>query len=187
MVFHTGVILGRFQHIHIGHQKLIEIGLSICDKLLIFVGSANCLKSERNPYDVYYRIELIEKIYKKEIEEGKIIIRKIDDISNENDLTYLLGKHVISEATKELKSQPECIIYGKDKNIFKCFSKKTVKNITEVLIPREQLEISATKMRELLLKNDKKTWQLYADKKIYLEYENLRNKLLKVMGGNQNE
>lgn len=187
MMYSTGVILGRFQHIHIGHQKLIEIGLSLCEKLLIFVGSANSKKSDRNPFDVSYRIKLIEKIYKKEIKEGRIIIRKIDDITNENDLTYLWGEHVIFEATKELKYPPECIIYGKDKNIFKCFSKETVKSITEVLVPRKQLEISATKMREFLINDDKSSWKIYADKKIYDEYENLRNELLKVIGGSKDE
>ncbi len=187
MVFKTGVLLGRFQHIHIGHEKLIQIGLSICDKLLIFVGSANSKKDIRNPYDVEYRIKLIEKIYKKEIDDGRIIIRKIDDITNENDLTYLWGEHVIAEATKELYSRPECIIYGKDKNIFKCFSKNTVKNITEVLVDRDQLMISATKMREFLLNNDEVSWKMYSDEKIHMEYNKLRNELLKVIGGNVNE
>lgn len=187
MVFNTGVLLGRFQHIHIGHEKLIEIGLSICDKLLIFVGSASSKKSIRNPYDVEYRINLIEKIYKKEIDDGRIIIRKIDDITNENDLTYLWGEYVIAESTKELNSRPECIIYGKDKNIFKCFSKNTVKNITEVMVDRDQLMISATKMREFLLNDDEKSWKLYSNEKIHMEYKKLRNELLKVVGGNMNE
>lgn len=39
-VFNTGIIVGRFQHIHNGHEKIINIGRSLCDTLLIFVGSA---------------------------------------------------------------------------------------------------------------------------------------------------
>ena len=46
-VFKYGIIVGRFQHIHKGHQKLIEIGLRLCDKLLIFIGSANQENSAR--------------------------------------------------------------------------------------------------------------------------------------------
>jgi len=40
-IFNYGLIVGRFQHIHIGHEKLINIGLKLCDKLLVFIGSAN--------------------------------------------------------------------------------------------------------------------------------------------------
>lgn len=40
-IFKTGIIVGRFQHIHKGHEKLINIGLELSDKLLIFIGSAN--------------------------------------------------------------------------------------------------------------------------------------------------
>lgn len=39
-VFNTGIIVGRFQHIHNGHEKIINIGRSLCETLLIFVGSA---------------------------------------------------------------------------------------------------------------------------------------------------
>ena len=94
-VFSTGVLVGRFQHIHIGHEKLINIGLSLCDKLLVFVGSADKIGTIRNPYEVEYRIELISRLYKKEIDEGRLIIKPINDLTNENDLTPCLGKYVI--------------------------------------------------------------------------------------------
>ena len=94
---------------------------------------------------------------------------------------------MILQATKKLNESPKCIIYGKDKNIFKCFPKSIVKNITEVLVDRGALEISATKIREYLIKNDYENWKKYVNGKIYEDYEELRGKLIKVVGGVNNE
>ena len=32
-----GMIVGRFQHIHKGHEKLINIALDKCERVLVFV------------------------------------------------------------------------------------------------------------------------------------------------------
>ena len=179
-VFSTGVLVGRFQHIHIGHEKLINIGLSLCDKLLVFVGSADKIGTIRNPYEVEYRIELISRLYKKEIDEGRLIIKPINDLTNENDLTPCWGKYVIEEAKKELGQNVNCIIYGKDKNIFKCFPKDIVEDLTEIYVDRNTLNISATKIREFLINDDKENWKKYVNEILYDEYDVLRNKLLNI-------
>lgn len=178
--FKTGVILGRFQHIHVGHEKLINLGLETCDKLLILVGSSSLENEVRNPYSGDYRIKLIEKIYSDEINSGRIIVRKINDISNENDLTPEWGKYVIKTAQDYLGEKLECIIYGKDKNIFKCFDKEDVKDISEILVDRKVLGISATKMREYLKKDEIDNWKKYSNSKIYEEYNTLRNILINI-------
>lgn len=178
--FKTGVILGRFQHIHVGHEKLINLGLETCDKLLILVGSSSLENEVRNPYSGDYRIKLIEKIYSDEISSGRIIVRKINDISNENDLTPEWGKYVIKTAQDYLGEKLECIIYGKDKNIFKCFDKEDVKDISEILVDRKVLGISATKMREYLKKDEIDNWKKYSNPKIYEEYNTLRNILINI-------
>ena len=74
---------------------------------------------------------------------------------------------------------PNCIIYGKDKDIFKCFAKETVKNLSEVYVDRNSLLISATKMREYLLKDDIEEWKKFADNKIHFKYNELRQNLSK--------
>ena len=101
-------------------------------------------------------------------------------MDNPDELSPVWGNYVIDNATKVLGENPECIIYGKDKDIFKCFPKETVKNITEVLVDRKLFNISATKMREYLKNNKKEDWQKYANPKIYDEYDRLREKLANV-------
>ena len=178
-IFKYGLLVGRFQHIHVGHQKLIEIGLRTCDKLLIFIGSANQKASSRNPYSYEYRKSLFEMIYKNEIEEGKIIIAPLNDFEDSTSLTPEWGKYVLNSAKNILGQNPDCIIYGKDKDIFKCFDKQTVKDISEVYVDRKALLISATKIREFLLEDNKEEWLKYTDEKIHCKYNELKQKLEK--------
>ena len=93
-VFNTGIIVGRFQHIHNGHEKIINIGRSLCDTLLIFVGSAGEKTSSRNPYDYEYRKKLIEMIYKEDIKKGNVIIKPLKDLENKDDLSPKWGEYV---------------------------------------------------------------------------------------------
>lgn len=179
-VFKTGLIVGRFQHVHKGHEKLINIGLSLCDKLVIFVTYSDNKETVKNPYDVEYRIKLLKIIYENEIKEDKIVIYPFKDINFEDGISHLWGQSVIDKYIELTNLRPECIIYGKDKNINKCFPPHIVSNITEIFVDRMSLEISATKMREYLLNDDFESWKNYANSKIHKEYTTIRSKLMKV-------
>lgn len=176
--FKTGILVGRFQHIHTGHERLINIGLNLCDKVLVFVGSANAQISNRNPYEYITRKEIIELIYSEEIANNKIIIKPLNDFENNTELSSKWGNYVLDSANQILGNRAECIIYGKDKNIFKCFDKKTVQNITEILVDRKNFEISATTMRKWLLEDNESQWRKYANEKIHNQYPKLRSMLL---------
>ncbi len=178
--FKTGLIVGRFQHIHIGHEKLINIGLSLCDKLVIFVTYSDNKETNKNPYNIEYRIKLLNIIYEKEIKDSKIIIYPFKDINLEDSVTHLWGEAVINTYIEYMKVSPQCIIYGKDKDINKCFNSNIVSNITEVFVDRLSLKISATEMREYLINDDFVNWKKYSNSKIHNEYNTIRNKLMKV-------
>lgn len=178
--FKNAVIVGRFQPIHIGHEKIINIGLNVADRVLVFVSSSDKEGTTRNPYNARYRIGLIEKIYDEEIKNGKLIVKPLKDLTNEDDLTFKWGNYVVNEAQNILNEKLECIIYGKDKNIFKCFSKETVTDISEIFVSRNQFPISATKVREFLEIDDKASFDKYINRKIHDEYTYLRSILLKL-------
>ena len=99
-IFKYGIIVGRFQHIHKGHEKLINIGLRLCNKLLVFIGSANQKTSARNPYSYEYRKSLIEIIYKDEISSQKLIIAPLDDWADCSLLTPKWGEYVLDKQKK---------------------------------------------------------------------------------------
>lgn len=178
--FKSGLIVGRFQHIHIGHEKLINIGLSLCDKLVIFVTYKDNEETDKNPLDIEYRIKLINIIYEKEIKDNRLVIYPFEDVNLENGVTHLWGQSIIDTYINYISLRPECIIYGKDKNINKCFPSNIVSNITEVFVDRISTKISATKMREYLLNDDYSNWKKYANSRIHNEYKAIRDKLMKV-------
>ena len=46
--YDVGLVCGRFQTFHKGHEKLVDTGLLLCDRLLILIGSAQESGTERN-------------------------------------------------------------------------------------------------------------------------------------------
>ncbi|HLD87380.1 MAG TPA: nicotinamide-nucleotide adenylyltransferase [Candidatus Nanoarchaeia archaeon] len=57
----TGLFIGRFQPLHNAHLKDIEIALSEVDRLIIAIGSSNEENTEKNPFSMKERKEMIEK------------------------------------------------------------------------------------------------------------------------------
>lgn len=176
-VFKTGIIVGRFQHIHKGHEKIIKIGLDLCDKLLIYISSYSEFGTKRNPFSGEFRRKLIYEVYKEEVDSGRIILSPLEDLTNENDLTPNWGRHVLNTSKEIFGTFPSVIIYGKDKNIRKCFYLEDVENVTEVFVDRNTIDISATKIREMLLKDDRKKWEANVNPKIYKYYDEIKNTL----------
>ena len=61
--YDTGLLVGRFQTFHIGHQSLVEAGKKLCDRMIILVGSAQESGTERNPFNISTRIDCIKEVY----------------------------------------------------------------------------------------------------------------------------
>ena len=61
--YDVGLVCGRFQTFHKGHEKLIDTGLMLCDRLLILIGSAQECGTERNPFNIATRIKMLKTIY----------------------------------------------------------------------------------------------------------------------------
>ncbi len=57
---HLGVLIGRFQPLHLGHCHLIEKALQHCDELVIVIGSANRARNFKNPWTIAERQALIQ-------------------------------------------------------------------------------------------------------------------------------
>ena len=57
--YDIGLIVGRFQHFHIGHRSLVENAYKLCDRVLILVGSAQESGTLRNPYLLFQQISTI--------------------------------------------------------------------------------------------------------------------------------
>jgi len=48
--FPYAVVIGRFQPVHFGHQRLIEEGLRAAERVIVVVGSDRKPRSVKNPF-----------------------------------------------------------------------------------------------------------------------------------------
>lgn len=174
--FELGLVLGRFQHLHKGHIEIIEISRKLCKKTMILIGSEQESGTLRNPYLFETRKNVISKIY----DEEDVIISGLKDMTNENDICFEWGKYILENVEKIYGKKPDLMIYGKDESRKGWFSEEDSKNFSEMIIARNKIEISATKLREYLVQDEKEKWKQYVPEKIWDMYEELREELLKI-------
>ena len=171
----SGFLCGRFQHFHAGHESLVENCLKICDRMFIFVGSAQESGTERNPYDVETRIKVIKAIYG---DNSNIIIKPLMDLTNENDITPDWGRYVLKNIKHYLHKAPEVMIYGNDEARSRWFDPEDIKDTMEIVVPRSKLKISATEMREFLVRDQREEWMKFVNPRLHKYYDSLRAELL---------
>ena len=89
-----GLILGRFQPLHMGHLSLFESVIDDGNDLLICIGSSNENRTENNPYTSLERTRMIKSVLSKY--DCKYDIFEIPDINNKE----LYVKHLESMVPK---------------------------------------------------------------------------------------
>lgn len=174
--FDVGLFVARAQLIHKGHESIIDMALSMCDRLVILVGSSQESGTIRNPFDIQTRMEMIREIYP----ERNVIIKALPDLTNENDITTDWGKYVLKTVRSIIYKAPEIMIYGNDESRSRWFDPADIKDTTEVIIPRSRIPISATMLREALLRNDRETWFEFHNPRLHKHYDRLKGELLAV-------
>ena len=174
--YDTGLLVGRFQTFHKGHQKLVETGLMLCDRLLILVGSAQECGTERNPLNIETRIEMIKAVYQTD----RVMIYGLSDMTDENDIRPEWGKYLLSHVDRYIYKAPELMIYGNDESRSRWFDLEDIKDTSEFIVNRGSLPISATMLRRMMVLNERKEWMKWVDPKLHKLYDKLRNELMTV-------
>ena len=177
MVYDTGLIVGRFQTFHKGHQSLVETALKLCDRVIIFVGSSQESGTERNPFNVATRMNVIRECYP---DKDRVQIYALPDLTHEDDITVAWGKFVLENVDRYIYKAPEIMVYGNDEARSRWFDLNDIKNTAEFIIPRSRLPISATMLREMMVKDERKQWMEWVDPKLHKMYDSLRAELLSV-------
>lgn len=174
--YDTGLIVGRFQTFHKGHQRLIETGLMLCDRLLLLVGSAQECGTERNPLNIKTRIDMIRTVYPTD----RIMIYALSDMTDENDIRPEWGRYLLNNVDRYIYKAPELMIYGNDESRSRWFDIEDIKDTSEFIVNRGALPISATMLRELMVRNDRREWMKWIDPRLHKIYDELRNELMTV-------
>ena len=168
MVYDSGLIVGRFQTFHKGHQSLVDAGLSLCDRILILIGSAQESGTERNPFNIATRIDVIRSVY------------ALPDLTHEDDLSPEWGRYLLDQVDRYIYKAPELMIYGNDEARSRWFDVEDIKDTAEFIIPRSRLPISATMLRDMMVRDERREWMKWVNPKLHKMYDRLRAELMEV-------
>ena len=175
-IFKLGLVLGRYNHIHSGHTKIIDQSRKLCQKTLILIGSAQESGTVRNPFKLETRKKTISKVYQTD----DVIIGELKDYTNENDISTKWGKYILDNIKKDYKTIPDLMVYGKDDSRNGWFSKEDSQNFSELIVSRNKNNFSATEIRKYMAQDNKKEWKKYVPKEIWDMYDELREELMKI-------
>lgn len=177
MVYDSGLIVGRFQTFHKGHQSLVNTALDLCDRVFILVGSSQESGTERNPFNIATRMNVIRACYP---DKERVHIYALPDLTNENDITVDWGKFVLDNVDRYLYKAPDLMIYGNDEARSRWFAEEDIKDTSEFIVHRSKLPISATMLRKMMVEDDRKEWMKWVDPKLHKMYDELRAELMAV-------
>lgn len=173
--FDSFLFVGRFQTFTVGHMSLIETALRVCDRGLVIVGSAQEQGTERNPFDVGLRMQVIREC----VDPEKVSLLALADMTTENDITPDWGRYLIAHTERAMLKMPEVMIYGNDESRSRWFDPADIA-WTEMIINRNNIPVSGTQMRQWMLEDNYREWFKWAPEKAHKFYPEMRARLLAV-------
>lgn len=175
--YDIGMVCGRFQTFHKGHERLIDTALLLCDRVLILIGSAQECGTERNPFNINTRTKILKEIYG---DRPEVMIYGLADMTNENDICPEWGRYLLNNTERYIYKNPELMIYGNDDSRSGWFSKEDLANTAELILNRHEMPISATMIREYMAKDERKEWMKLVNPKLHKMYDELRAELMSI-------
>ena len=168
--YRLGIIVGRFQIFHAGHEFMIDKAIELCEKVGLFIGSAQESGTYKNPLTYETRRELIEAVY-----GDKLQIYPLKDIGMGNNHSW--GDYVIENVEKYFGEDPDLLISGKEERRINWFDSVKGLTISELYVPKT-IEISASQMREFMVRDEFEKWKRYTDPRLWDRFEELRQAVL---------
>ncbi len=168
--FELGLVLGRFQAFHKGHEFIIDKAVEFCDNVCVLVGSSQESGTLKNPFSYETRERLLKKIY-----GDKIKVFPLPDIGVGNNSAW--GEYVLKNVKEHFNRFPDLLVSGKEERRISWFDGLDSAQIAELYVPKI-LDVSATKMREYFIDDNREKWQSLTNEKLWDEYESLRREVL---------
>ncbi len=150
------LILGRFQPFTSGHQKMVDQAVSKADTITICIVRARKEDLDKNPFPYDLQVKMISAIYPK----AEIITHSTGNLfgimgkSNKNVNQVWCGTDRFYDYKDMLARNPDISVHE---------------------IKRSGDDISATKVREAIRKDDEKTFKKLTPKAIHKFYKELRD------------
>ena len=164
--FALGILVGRFQVVHAGHEQMIRTAMALCDRVGIFIGSSQESGTSKNPFPYALRRQLLENLFDDGVE-----VYPLPDIGVGNTAAW--GDYVLENVQARFGRLPDLLVSGKESRRLDWFDSVQGVRIAELYIPKT-IEISASKMREYLIANEREIWESYVNQKNHALYQELR-------------
>ena len=168
--YKLGITIGRFQAFHKGHQVIIDKAIELCEKVGVLIGSSQESGTNKNPFTYETRENILRKIY-----DDRISIYPLPDIGVGNNSRW--GDYVIDNVVERFGESPDLLISGKEERRIDWFDSVKGLSISELYIPKA-IDVSASKMRELFIKNEFDIWKEFCDERLWIEFSDLRKIVL---------
>ena len=165
--YRLGILVGRFQTLHLGHEEMIRTAEMLCDEVGIFLGSSQESRTAKNPFTCEERTRIIKHIFPSE----RICVYPLPDIFIGNTAKW--GEYVLENVKKQFGMLPDLLVTGKEVRRLSWFDGIQGVNIAELYIPKT-IDISASEMREYFLTDDRAAWEQYTDPLLHPMYDKLR-------------
>lgn len=164
--FSLGIMVGRFQTMHIGHEQMIRTALLLCEEVGVFIGSSQESGTQKNPFSYEIRRDFFRDVFGDAVK-----VAPLEDIGVGNN--SLWGEYVLDNVEKQFKRRPDLLISGKEERRLDWFDGIHGLMISELYLPKT-IDISASIMRGFYLSGDRESWKQYMNPKQWHKYEMLK-------------
>ena len=168
--FDLGIMVGRFQTFHSGHEYMAEKALAVCKRVGIFVGSSQESGTQKNPFSYEMRKNMLNKVF-----GGRVEVYPLPDIGVGNNSKW--GEYVLENVRRRCGKSPDLLISGKEERRVDWFDGAAGVSVAELYVPKT-IDMSATRMRGFFLEDDRAAWQRYTPSALWDDYDVMREPVL---------
>ena len=169
-LYKLGILVGRFQTVHLGHEDMVNKAIALCDKVGIFVGSSQESGTYKNPFTFETRKEMLLRVF-----GDKVTVCPLPDIGVGNNSKW--GDYVLKNVSEQFGTLPDLLVSGKESRRVDWFDSIDGRSISELYIPKS-IDISASDMREWFVNDDFLQWKAYTNPVLWDMYDQLRKTVL---------
>ena len=170
-----GLIVGRFQPFHHGHELMIARALDDCDKVVICIGSAQESRTSRNPFTVEERITLIKECFSEDLSRLIFVSLPDREVVRDDD-TW--GEYILNTIEHTAKVAVQAVFEGREACRQPWFN--SIEELDIIQISRVNEPFSATDVRNALKEGNKDHYLAWCANNNESYYEDLRRIILDV-------
>jgi cytidyltransferase-like protein len=177
-LYKCGLVVGRFQMFHKGHEQMIQTALELCEQVVVFIGYNEDKASYKDPFSRITRVVMVREVFEDQVKQGKLYIACIPDIGVGDNTQW--GSYVLEKFQRIYGDTPVLFITGSEPGRLKWFDDSNVPKLDKLILSRKD-DISASKCRECLKNGQREEWEQMVPSELHDMFDGL-NKIIKTLG-----